>query len=125
MGAADRFGARKKLIGQVLKEMRLLHEGQVQEALQAQKREGGQIGQILIRAGHITEAQLALALGRQSGMEVVNLSEITPQPEAVEKVDEALARPFGFVPLTFDGTTLTVAMADPNNKSALDDIRFE
>jgi len=122
--AVDRFGTRKKLLGQILKEMKLVHEGQIQEALQVQKKEGGQIGQILVRAGQVTESQLMLALGRQSGMEVVNLSEFTPQPEAVEKVDESIARPFQFVPVTFDGKLLTVAMADPMNKSALDDVRF-
>jgi len=122
--AVDRFGVRKKLIGQILKDMRLLHEGQIQEALQTQKREGGQIGQILVKAGHVTEAQLMLALGRQSGLEVIDLSHFAPQKEAIEKVDEAIARPFQFVPVSFDGKTLVVAMADPVNKSALDDIRF-
>ncbi len=124
MAHADRFGARKKLLGQVFKDMKLLHEGQIQEALQVQKREGGQIGQILVQAGHITENQLMMALGRQSGMEVVDLTQIAPQPDAVAKVDEAIARPFQFVPLTFDGKQLVVAMADPNNKPALDDVRF-
>ena len=88
--AVDRFGVRKKLLGQVLKEMKVIHEGQVQEALGVQKKEGGQIGQILVRLGHITEGQLSLALGRQSGMEVVDLNQLQPQKEAVEKVDEAL-----------------------------------
>ena len=122
--SVDRFGVRKKLLGQVLKEMKLLHEGQVQEALQVQKREGGQIGQILVKQGHVTEAQLMLALGRQSGLEVLDLREFEPQSDATDKVDESIARPFQFVPVTFDGKTLVVAMADPMNKSALDDIRF-
>jgi type IV pilus assembly protein PilB len=122
--SVDRAGQRKKLLGQILKEMRALHEGQVQEALQVQKREGGQIGQILVKLGHITQAQLMLALGRQAGMEVVDLSSFEPQPEAVAKLDEAIARPFQFVPVSFDGTTLVVAMADPMNKTALDDVRF-
>ena len=124
MSAVDRFGVRKKLLGQVLKEMKLIHEGQVQEALQVQKREGGQIGQILVKQGHITEAQLMLALGRQSGLEVVDLKDFTPQPDAVSKVDESIARPFQFIPVSFDGKKLVVAMADPMNKTALDDIRF-
>ena len=59
--AVDRFGVRKKMLGQVLKEMKLIHEGQVQEALLVQKKEGGQIGQILIKNGHITEAQASIA----------------------------------------------------------------
>jgi len=122
--AVDRFGVRKKLLGQILKEMRLIHEGQVQEALQVQKRDGGQIGRIFVKLGQVTEAQLRMALGRQSGLEVVDLAGMTPQPEAIAKVDEAIARPFQFAPLTYDGKVLTVAMADPTNKSALDDIRF-
>jgi type IV pilus assembly protein PilB len=119
-----RHESRKKLLGQILKEMRLIHEGQVQEALTTQKIDGGKIGQILVKAGHITEAQLMLALGRQSGLEVVDLADFEPQPEAIAKVDEAIARPFQFFPVSFDGTKLVVAMADPMNKSALDDIRF-
>ena len=122
--AVSRFGVRKTMLGQVLKDMRLLHEGQVQEALQTQKAEGGQIGQILIRAGHITEAQLMVALGKQSGLEVVDLAAFEPQQDAIDKVDEAIARPFQFIPISFDGKTLTVAMADPMNKPALDDVRF-
>ena len=123
-GSDTRFGARKKMLGQVLKEMRVCHEGQIQEALQVQKKEGGQIGQILVRNGHITDAQLMLALGKQSGLEVIDLSQFEPQKDAVDKVDETIARPFQFVPVSFDGKVLTVAMADPMNKSALDDVRF-
>jgi len=122
--AVDRFGVRKTMLGQVLKEMRLLHEGQIQEALQVQKAEGGQIGMILVRAGHITEAQLMVALGKQSGLEVVDLSAFEPQKDAIDKVDEAIARPFQFIAISFDGKTLTIAMADPMNKPALDDVRF-
>ncbi|MGH7162742.1 MAG: GspE/PulE family protein, partial [Planctomycetota bacterium] len=120
----DRALQRKKLLGQILKEMKAVHEGQIQEALQVQKREGGQIGQILVRLGYLAPSQLMLALGKQSGMEVVDLSAFEPQKDAVAKVDEAIARPFQFVPLAFDGKQLIVAMADPINKSALDDIRF-
>jgi type IV pilus assembly protein PilB len=122
--AVDRFGVRKKMLGQILKEMKLVHEGQIQEALQLQKSDGGKIGEILVRREHITEPQLMLALGKQSGLEVIDLSQFPPQAEAIEKVDEAIARPFQFLPVSFDGKTLTVAMADPMNKSALDDVRF-
>ncbi|HLF92982.1 MAG TPA: ATPase, T2SS/T4P/T4SS family, partial [Planctomycetota bacterium] len=122
--AVDRFGVRKKMIGQVLKEMRLVHEGQIQEALGAQKRDGGRIGQALVRMGAITEDQLMVALGRQAGLEVIDLKGFEPQKDAVAKVDETYARPFQLVPVSFDGKTLVVAMADAMNKGALDDIRF-
>ena len=122
--AVNRERVRKKLLGQILKDMRIIHEGQVQEALQVNQKEGGPIGQILVRLGHISESQLMLALGRQSGMEVIDLSEFSVNEEAIAKVDETIARPFQFFAVSFDGKTLTVAMADPMNKNALDDIRF-
>ena len=124
MSSGLRDDARKKLLGQILRDMKAVHEGQIQGALQIQKRDGGRIGEILVKNGDITDAQLMLALGRQGGMEVVDLSNFEPQPEAIAKVDEAIARPFQFVPVSFDGKVLVVAMGDPINKGALDDIRF-
>ena len=53
-----------------------------------------QIGQILVKRGHVTEAQLMLALGRQSGLEVVDLTQFEPQAAAIEKVD-VIASPTG------------------------------
>ena len=116
--AVDRALQRKKLLGQVLKDMKLIHEGQVQEALQVQKKEGGQIGQILIRQGHITNEQLMLSLGKQSGLEVMDLTEIEPGADAIAKVDEAIARPFQFMPVSFDGKVLIVAMAIGSDEHA-------
>jgi type IV pilus assembly protein PilB len=74
--------------------------------------------------GAITEDQLMVALGKQAGIEVVDLRNFEPTKDAVSKVDESYARPFQLVPVSFDGTTLVVAMADAMNKGALDDIRF-
>jgi type IV pilus assembly protein PilB len=122
--AVDRFGVRKKLLGQVLKEMRLVHEGQIQEALGVQKKDGGRIGQALVKMGAISEDQLMVALGKQAGLDVIDLKGFEPNKDAVSKVDESYARPFQLVPVSFDGTTLVVAMADAMNKGALDDIRF-
>ena len=82
MAAPTRHSVRKKLLGQIFKDMRILHEGQIQEALQTQKKDGGQIGQILVRLGHIDQSQLQMALGTQSGMEVVDLSSMEPQADA-------------------------------------------
>src|SRR5262249_6386426 len=57
------------------------------------------------------------------GMRVANLEEMKPQPEAVKLVQETMAKLYKMVPLTFENDTLTVAMSDPNNLMALDDIR--
>lgn len=116
---------RKQLIGQVIKSLGFgVHEGMIQEALMRQKDEGGQIGQILIRLGHITEAQLLLALGKQAGLEVVDLAANPPDPELVGRIDKDMAEMFGVCPVRMDGNTMVVAVANPSNLSVLDDLRF-
>ena len=73
MAEAYRYARTKKLLGQVLKEMKAVHEGIIQEALSVQKQEGGLIGGILLRLGHVDEKTLMAALGRQAGFETVDL----------------------------------------------------
>ena len=82
--------ARRKQLGQILKEMELVKESQIQEALAVQQKKGGAIGRILIRLGYVTEEELSLALGAQVGMEEINLDELeTPQVRRVFTVRPA------------------------------------
>ena len=77
---------KKQLLGQVIKSLGIgVHEGMIQEALSVQRQEGGQIGGILVRLGHVTEAQLLLALGKQAGLEVVDLRKTPPDRELVAR----------------------------------------
>ncbi len=116
---------RRKLVGQILKEMGVCHEGMIQEALQIQGREGGQIGQILIRLGHITEGDLLKALGLQAGMEVVDLAETGVDAAAARKIDYHTASMFQILPYGFDASgALLVAMGNPMNAAVLDDVQF-
>jgi len=116
---------RKKLLGQVLKELRVCHEGMIQEALSAQREEGGQIGQVLIRLGHLTESDLLKALGVQAGMEVVDLEKEQIDPEAVKRIDYNMASMFQILPFKIDEEgALVVALANPMNHAVLDDVRF-
>jgi type IV pilus assembly protein PilB len=116
---------RKKLIGQILKEMRICHEGMIQEALAVQRQDGGLIGQILVRLGHITESDLLKALGVQAGMEVADLSTASVDPEAIRKIDYNMANMFQIFPFRFnENGDVVVAMANPMNVAVLDDVRF-
>jgi type IV pilus assembly protein PilB len=124
MPGFDRYGRTKKLLGQVLKEMKAIHEGMIQEALAVQKRDGGLIGGILVKLGHIPQETLTAALGRQAGFETVDLSKVSFTPELLEAVDAGTARIFGIVPVSRSDGTLTVAIANPQNSSVLDDLRF-
>ena len=124
MAEAYRYARTKKLLGQILKEMKVAHEGMIQEALAVQKKEGGQIGRILVKLKHIDEATLIAALGKQAGFETVDLSTVTYTPELVETVDPNTARIFGVVPFRKEDGKLTVAIHNPQNVTVLDDLRF-
>jgi len=113
----------QKPLGQLLKEMELLTEGQIQEALAQQRAKGGAIGDILIGMGYINREELLLALGAQMGMEVVNLEEVEVTPEVVDKVPAAMAKAYNVIPIKFENEVLTVAMANPHDINVLDDLR--
>ncbi len=119
-----RYARTKKLLGQVLKEMKAVHEGMIQEALSVQKRDGGQIGGILVKLGHIDAATLMAALGRQAGFETIDLDQVQITPDLVESIDANTARIFGVVPVKREGGRLTVAIANPQHATVLDDLRF-
>jgi type IV pilus assembly protein PilB len=114
----------KKLIGEVLKEMRLVTEGQVQQALAWQNEKGGPIGQALVELKFITPSHLATALGVQGGMELVDLASTQIPDAAVEKIDASTATLFRVMPVRFKGDELTVALADPLNVNMLSDLEF-
>ena len=116
--------APRRLLGQILKEFGLIHEGMVQEALQAQRDKGGRIGEILIGMKCIEPADLAKALATQAGLAYHDLTASPPAPEAIGKLDLATARAFGVLPVSLQGKVLTVAIGDPANAAMLSDIGF-
>jgi type II secretory ATPase GspE/PulE/Tfp pilus assembly ATPase PilB-like protein len=77
---------RQKPLGQILKEMELISEGQLQEALALQRKEGGVLGMILVRLGYVANEEVLLALAAQLGMEVVDLFELPPEAFEREEV---------------------------------------
>jgi type IV pilus assembly protein PilB len=119
-----RLGGGRKLLGQVLKEMRAAHEGMIQEALVDQRSKGGLIGEALVRLGHVPHAQVQLALAKQAGFEAWDIDARPPDPAAVAKLDGATASTFTILPVAIDGNVLVVAMADPANAAVLTDVQF-
>ncbi len=114
----------RKPIGQILKDLDALSEGDIQEALVVQRKEGELLGKILIDLGHINEKQLAVALGIQGGMEFFDLGEKEIPKDAVDRLDASTASLFRVMPVRFKNGVLTVAMADPLNVNMLDDLGF-
>jgi len=114
----------RRLLGQILKEGGLIHEGVVQEALQIQRDRGGLFGEILIEMGSVEQLDVARALADQAGLQYHDLDAEPPQPAALAKIDLATARAFGILPVRLEGTALTVAMGDPANAPMLQDLGF-
>lgn len=119
---------RKRARGGLLEDV-LLTEGwvghdQLMQALQVQQRNPTPIGQILVEMGVLTEEQLARALALQWGLPYTSLAEETIDPEAAKLVPSHLARRHGVVPVQRTQNRLVVAMSDPANVLAIDDIRL-
>ncbi|HHN46386.1 MAG TPA: pilus assembly protein PilB [Planctomycetes bacterium] len=114
----------RRLLGQILIDEGLISKEQLEEALAHQGKYGGAIGQVLVEKGYISQEDVLLALGQQAGMEVVDLEHMEIAPEVIEKVSPSMANIYHIVPILFESNVLTVAMADPMNVNALDDLRF-
>lgn len=116
--------SRKRLIGQVLKEMGCVHEGQIQEALAVQRENGGQIGEILVELGHVSRSDLMRGLAQQLGLESVSLQDVSIPEDLVSRLDAATVSIFRAVPFAAEDGIIRVALADPTNLACLDDLRF-
>lgn len=115
--------AQRKL-GQILVDLGYLDEDQLWDVLEEQKQSPGEvIGQVAKRMGFVTEDQITEALAEQFGMPVINLAETTIPPKVLELVPETMASVYKIMPVSLMDNTLTVAMADPQNLAALDDLR--
>jgi type IV pilus assembly protein PilB len=104
--------------------MDLITDLAIQEARQAQKSKGGALGRILSEKGLVTDADLRVAIAKQAGMEPVDLDEIIVTSDLLDMVPSHVAETYQVVPVEFDGKVLTLALADPQNISALDDMKF-
>jgi type IV pilus assembly protein PilB len=119
---SDRMAQRR--LGQILVDLGYLTEDQLWDVLEEQKQSPGEIiGQVAIRMGLVTEVQVTEALAEQWGMPVVSLAETTIPPNVLEIVPQTMADIYKIMPVSLKNNVLTVAMADPQNVAALDDLR--
>ena len=114
---------RDELLGQLLVDGGTLSAAALAGARDEQRRSGRGLGEILVRKGLVDEVEVAKALATQLGLAYV-APPLTPDPLAVKKVEAGLARTRGVLPLSLEGRQLTVAMADPLETEAIDELRF-
>src|SRR5262245_54681958 len=114
-----------KRLGEMLIEARLLTVEQLDAAIAEQKKSGQMLGAVLVRMGFLREDELLALLQRQLGLPLVDLESTAADEQALGKVKEEMARKYLSLPLEVEGRkTLVVAMADPLNVAALEDLRF-
>lgn len=111
-------------LGQLLVSNNLITEEQLNKALELQQKEGGRVGSNLIKLGFLTEDALVGFLSKQYGVPAVNLSSQEIDPSVIKFIPYDVANKYQIFPLSKTGASLTVAMTDPSNVFALDDVKF-
>ena len=111
-----------KRLGEVLLERGIITRKQLEEALAEQQARGGLIGAVLIRLQMVTEEEVALALTAQYGFPYLPLANYDLDNTLMTLVPEEVARRYCLIPIDRIGNALTLAMADPSNTKALEDV---
>ncbi len=110
--------------GAILVDLGYLTEDQVWDVVEQQKQTSGTLfGEVALQMGLVTPAQITEALAEQCGMPVVNLAETTIPPKVLELVPQTMAELYKIMPVSLRNDVLTVAMSEPQNLGALDDLR--
>ncbi len=111
-------------LGDMLIRSKVISDAQLAKALEEQKANGGRLGASLIKLGFIKEEDLASFLSRQYGIPSINLAEFEIEPNIIRLIPPDIAQKYQIIPVNRAGSTLIIAMSDPTNIFAIDDIKF-
>jgi type IV pilus assembly protein PilB len=111
-------------LGDLLLKQKLITQEQLETALKLQREEGGKIGEALVRVGAVSESDITETLSQQFGVPSIDLAHFEIDPAIIKVVPGEVARKYGVLPVNKTGATLTIAMGDPTNVFAMDDIKF-
>lgn len=111
-------------LGQLLVNHNIIKEEQLETALELQKKEGGRLGSNLINLGFLTDETLVEFLSEQYGVPAVSLAHEDVDASITKLVPYDIAYKYQIFPISRNGATLTIAMTDPSNVFAIDDVKF-
>jgi len=111
-------------LGEILVKDSLISADQLKQALDYQKKNGGRLGTFLVNLGLVSDDDITAVLSRQYGVPSINLKFYEVDPIVIKLVPQETAVRYQIVPLSRVGSTLTIAMTDPTNVFAMDDIKF-
>jgi type IV pilus assembly protein PilB len=111
-------------LGEILIKEKLLTPAQLEQALEYQKQHGGRLGSCLMKMGFVSDDDITGVLSRQYGVPSINLKYYEVDAAVIKLIPQDTAVRYQVVPLSRVGSTLTIAMTDPTNVFAMDDIKF-
>jgi type IV pilus assembly protein PilB len=111
-------------LGEILLKESLITQDQLQKALDFQRANGGKLGSCLTKMGFITDDDITGVLSRQYGVPSINLKFYEIDPNVIKLIPQDTALRYQVIPLSRVGSVLTIAMTDPTNVFAMDDIKF-
>src|SRR5499433_407967 len=111
-------------IGELLLKEKKITPDQLQQALATQKANGGKLGYNLVKMGFVKDEEITALLSKQYGVPSINLAQFQIDPAVVKLVPPETAQKYQIIPLSRSGASLTIAMTDPTNVFAMDDIKF-
>src|SRR5437660_9172844 len=111
-------------IGELLLKEKRITPDQLQQALNHQKANGGKLGFNLVNMGFVKDEEITALLSKQYGVPSINLTQFEIDPAVIKLIPADTAQKYQIIPLSRAGATLTIAMTDPTNVFAMDDIKF-
>ena len=111
-------------LGEILVRENLITSQQLRETLEYQRANGGRLGSNLVKLGYVSDDVVTAVLSRQYGVPSINLDLFQIEKEVIKLISEDVALKYSVLPISKVGATLTLAMADPTNVFAMDDIKF-
>jgi type IV pilus assembly protein PilB len=111
-----------KPLGQILMERGVINNAQLQEAVESQKREGGLIGEVIVGLGFAKEEDIAYCLSLQFGYPYLPLYNYEISDEVTNIIPKNVCMHYCLIPIDKIGNTLTIAMSNPLNVQAIEDL---
>src|SRR5262249_2012773 len=111
-------------LGELMLQENMVSPQQLQEAIADQKMNGRKLGKAFVSLGYVRDEEITSLLSRQYGVPSINLDHFEVDPAIIKIIPSETSRKYQILPLSRSGATLTIAMADPTNVFAMDDIKF-
>ena len=111
-------------LGEILVHENLITSQQLRDTLEYQRSNGGRLGSNLVKLGFVSDDVVTAVLSRQYGVPSINLDLFQIEKDVIKLISEEVALKYSILPISKIGATLTLAMADPTNVFAMDDIKF-